>query len=179
MIKEIKTRRSIRKYADKPIHDEFIVQLLESARLAPSGNNTQPWHFIVVRSEATRQKLAEISHNQKWMVSAPVHIVCIADIRCRIDKDVEITLNENSPQQELKKIIRDTSIAVEHMVLEAESLGFGTCWVAWFEQEDIRPALNIPSDKYVVSILTVGYPEEQPKEKPRKKLADILHHELW
>ncbi|MEL7654619.1 MAG: nitroreductase family protein [Bacillota bacterium] len=179
MLKEIKTRRSIRKYADKPVDDEIIMQLLESARIAPSGSNTQPWHFIVVRSESTRQRLAEISHNQNWMVSAPVYIVCVADIRSRIDKNVEISLNENSPQLELKQIIRDTSIAIEHIVLEAENLGLGTCWVAWFEQEEIRPVLNIPEDKYVVSILTVGYQEEQPKARPRKKIEEIIHHELW
>lgn len=179
MLKEITTRRSIRKYADKPIEDRLILQLIESARLAPSGSNTQPWHFIIVRSELTRQKLAETSHNQKWMLSAPVFIVCVADIRSRIQGDMPILLNENSPQQELKQIIRDTSIAVEHIVLEAESLGLGACWVAWFEQEKIRPALNIPSDKYVVSILTIGYPEEQPKQKTRKKLEEMIHHELW
>ena len=77
MIKEIKRRRSIRKYIEKPVENEKIIQLLESARLAPSGSNTQPWHFIVVKSELSRLNLAEISHNQKWMLSAPVFIVCV------------------------------------------------------------------------------------------------------
>ncbi len=179
MLNEIKTRRSIRSYIDQPIDDEIIVQLLESARLAPSGSNTQPWHFIIVRSESTRIKIAEISHNQKWMVSAPVHIVCVADIRSRISEDVQISIDENSPQVEVKQIIRDTSIAATHIVLEAENLGLGACWVAWFTQEEIRPILNIPSDKYVVSILTIGYTKEQPKARPRKKLEEIIHHEIW
>ncbi|WP_099187135.1 nitroreductase family protein [Tepidibacter mesophilus] len=179
MIKEIEMRRSIRKYMDKPIDDEKIFQLLESARLAPSGSNTQPWHFIVVKSELTRQKLAEASHNQKWMRMAPVHIVCVADIRTRINDDVDVLLDENSPQPELKLIIRDTSIAIEHIVLEADHLGLGTCWVAWFTQEEIRPILNIPSDKYVVGIIPIGYADEAPKERPRKKLRDIIHYENW
>lgn len=179
MLKEVETRRSIRKYSGKPIEEEKLFSLLESARLAPSGSNTQPWHFIVVKSEATRQRLAEAAWDQTWMTTAPVYIVCVADIRVRIKDDAPLSLNETSPQFELKQIIRDTSIAAEHIVLEAENLGLGTCWVAKFEQEKIRPVLNIPSDKYVVCILTVGYPDEAPKPRPRKGLEDIIHDEFW
>ncbi len=179
MISEIKTRRSIRKYSGQPVEEEKLLQMLESARLAPSGSNTQPWHFIVVKSESTRKKLAEAAHNQKWMTAAPVFIVCVADIRSRIHEDVQISLDESSQQMELKQIIRDTAIAIEHMVLEAEGLGLGACWVSWFKQEDIRPVLNIPSDKYAVSIVTVGYPGEQPKARPRKMLEEIVHNEIW
>jgi len=52
----------------------------------------------------------------------------------------------------LKQIIRDTSISVGYMLLEASNLGLGSCWVAWFIQEEIRPILNIPTDKYVVAV---------------------------
>lgn len=179
MINEIRTRRSIRKYTDRPVSEETVAQILESARLAPSGSNTQPWHFIVVRSEETRRKLAEVSHKQAWMVSAPVFIVCIADICARIGVGGAVSVDEKSPQFELKQAIRDTSIAVEHMVLEAESLGLSTCWVAWFEQKDVRPVLNIPPDKYVLNILTVGYRDEKPNARPRKKLDAIVHYEKW
>jgi len=179
MLESIKIRRSIRKYITKPVEDEKITQLIESARLAPSGSNTQPWHFIVVKSEITRQKLATASHNQKWMVAAPVFIVCVADIRSRIDGVAPISLDENSPLPELKQIIRDASIAIEHLVLEANNLGLGTCWISWFIQEEIRPVLNIPSDKYVITILTVGYPNEIPAARPRKKIEEIIHYENW
>ena len=179
MIKEIENRRSIRNYIDKSVEDEKIIQILDSARLAPSGSNTQPWYFIVVKSESARKRLAEASHNQKWMLSAPVFIVCVADIRCRIGKDIDIVLDEDSPQMELKQIIRDTSISIEHMLLEATSLGLGTCWVGWFIQKEIRPILNIPSDKYVVGVITVGYTNETPKARPRKKLEEIIHYEVW
>ena len=179
MIKEIKMRRSIRNYIDKSVEDEKITQLLESARLAPSGSNTQPWHFIVVKSQLSRENLAKISHNQKWMLSAPVFILCVADISCRLEGNVDVSLNENSPQEELKQIIRDTSISVGHILLEADNLGLGTCWVAWFIQDEIRPILNIPADKYVVGIITLGYANETPKARPRKKLEEITHYEIW
>ncbi|BAH07315.1 hypothetical protein CKR_2264 [Clostridium kluyveri NBRC 12016] len=109
------------------------------------------------------------------MISAPVFIVCVADIRCRIAENVDILIKEDSPQEELKQIIRDTSISISYMLLEANSLGLGTCWVGWFIQEEIRPILNIPSDKYVVGIITLGYANEAPEARPRKKLEKIVH----
>ena len=87
------------------------------------------------------------------MLSAPVFIVCVADIRCRIKEDVDVSLNENSPQEEFKQIIRDTSISVEHILLGA--------------------------DKYVAGIITLGYANETPKARPRKKLEELIHYENW
>ena len=179
MMKEIKLRRSIRKYLAKPVEDERILQLIESARLAPSGDNTQPWHFIIIRDEAIKQQIARVAHNQKWMLAAPVFIACIADIRSRIEPAVEIVLNEESPQNELKQIIRDTAIAIEHIVLEAVNEGLGTCWVAWFTQNEIRPILGLANDKYVVGVLPIGYPDEDPKPRKRKELKEIVHYDKW
>lgn len=179
MIKEIEMRRSIRKYKDKPVEEKKIMQILESARLAPSGNNTQPWHYIIVKSDEIMQNVMEASHNQKWMMTASVFIVCIADIRCRIKENREVYIDDNSPEDEVKRIIRDTSISVGYMLLEANNVGLGVCWVAEFTQEEIRPVLNIPSDKYVVGVITVGYPDEQPNPRPRKKIEDIIHNERW
>jgi nitroreductase len=179
MIEAVRTRRSVRKFTGRDVEDEFVLQLLESARLAPSGHNTQPWRFIVVRSPETKRALAKAARGQSWMEAAPVFIVCVADVRCRIQDEPGLEVNETSPQFALKQVIRDTAIAVEHVVLEAESLGLGTCWVAWYEQADVRPILGIPADKFVVAILPLGYPAETPGERPRKKLEEIVMFEKW
>lgn len=178
-MKEIESRRSIRKYTDQKVEKEKLNQLLESARLAPSGSNTQPWSFIIVESESTKLELAKADHDQLWMTKAPLYIVCIADIRCRITDGRELILNENSPEPELKQIIRDTSIAIEHILLEAEHLGLSTCWTAWYSQDDIRPILGIPTDKYVCGIITVGYGDEAPSQRPRRAMEDMVRYEKW
>ena len=178
-MKVIENRRSIRKYQDKKVEKEKLEQVLESARIAPSGSNTQPWTFIIVESPDTKEKLAIADHNQLWMMSAPIFIVCVADIRCRISSNESIILNENSPEPELKLIIRDTAIAIEHILLEAEQLGLATCWTGWFEQADIRPILNIPEDKYVCGIITLGYSDETPKQRPRKAMEEMVRYETW
>jgi len=179
ILESIRSRRSIRKYKDLPVDDERITTLLESARIAPSGSHTQPWHFIVVRSDAMKEQIMKVSHNQKWMLQAPVFIVGIADIRSRLKEGEPLEIDEHSPEPEVKPIIRDTAIAIEHIVLQAEALGLSTCWVAWFEQKDIRPVLNIPSDKYVVGVITVGYGDETPRPIGRRSLAEMVHHEKW
>ena len=179
MLKEIENRRSIRKYYCKDVEDEKLMQVLESARLAPSGSNTQPWNYIIIKSSETKAKIVSVDHNQKWMMTAPIFIVCVADICCRINLKQDIYLDEESSEPELKQIIRDTAISIEHILLEAENLGLGTCWTGWFEQKDIRPILNIPNDKYVCGIVTIGYGDENPKQRSRRNLEDIIKYEKW
>lgn len=178
-MREIEDRRSIRRYRDQGVDRQLVYQILEAARLAPSGSNTQPWSFIVVESPETKERIVAVDHGQSWMMTAPVFIVCVADIRCRIDDDRAIDLDEHSPEPDLKQIIRDTAIAIEHILLEAEHQGLSTCWTGWFEQGDIRPILGIPADKYVCGVVTLGYGDESPKPRPRKSLEDIVHYEKW
>jgi nitroreductase len=98
---------------------------------------------------------------------------------CRIASNPELYIDETSPEPELKQIIRDTAIAIEHILLEAESLGLATCWTGWYEQKEMRPILNIPDDKYVCGVITIGYAAESPAQRPRRKLEDMIRYEKW
>ena len=175
----IEKRRSIRKYKSTPVKEELIKKLITSASLAPSGNNTQPWHFIIADDEVMKEKITAAAHNQQWMNSAPVFIICVADIRARVKTGEKIYLDEEYPSFDLKKIIRDTAISIEHLVLEATEQGLGTCWVAWYKQEEMRAVLGIPEDKFVVGIITVGYADEEPKKRPRKDIELMIHRNKW
>jgi len=179
MISEIRTRRSTRKFNERVVEDEKLIQLIEASRLAPSGNNTQPWRFIIVKNQETKEKIACANNNQKWLSTADVHIVCVADIRSRIKDDVEIYVDERSDLFELKQVIRDAAIATSYLLLEADNIGLSTCWVAWFEQKEIRDILDIPADKFVVGVVAVGYSEVVGKPTPRRDLADLLRYEKW
>lgn len=175
---EIERRRSIRKYKEQPVEKEKIVALLENAHLAPSGSNTQPWHFIIVTDKDLKAQVAQVCHKQKWMLSAPVFIVCVADLRVRL-KSENLFVDEESSAFEIKQVIRDTSIAVDHLLLEAVNQDLDTCWVAWYTQKEIREPLNIPSDKFVVGVITLGYADEVPKAQKRKALDEIVHYDKW
>lgn len=179
MIQTIQKRRSIRKYKDQPVDDDLLLQILDCGRLAPSDSNTQPWNFIVVRSDEMRAKIAEVSHKQDWMMGAPVFIVCVADIRVTTTDDGPMEVNEQTPGIGPKQIILDTAIAGENMVIAAESLGLGTCWVSWYIQDEIRPVLGIPNDKYVVAVITLGVPDQEPKQRPRRSITEVVRYERW
>lgn len=178
-----KKRVSVRSYADRPMPDEDVVKILEAGRLAPSGNNAQPWRFIVVRDAAIKKKLYEVSGKQQWIIDAPVVIAVIADPLAKF-KDVERneydSLNAARKTTLLIKAVRDASIAAEHIVLAATDLGYGSCWVALFEQEEIGPVLAVPEHCYVVTLLTVGRPKETPKPgSKRHSLAELTFDERY
>ena len=177
-MQEIMNRRSIRKYTDEAVADEDLQQILESARLAPSGMNTQPARFLVVRDETMKRKIAQIDHAQDWMTAAPVFLVCAVDIACR-KPEYQGPLDETDGLFELKQIIRDGAIAIEHIALEAEHLGLGTCWTGWFDQAQMRAAVEAPQGYFIVAVLTLGHPAETPVARPRKPLAEIVSYEQW
>jgi len=178
-MESIEKRRSIRKYKNTSIENDLIYKLIRSASLAPSGSNTQPWHYIIVDNPDLKEKIAKISHNQNWMLSAPIFIICVADIKSRIKNEENLFLDEKSELFELKQIIRDTAISIQQLVLEAVDNGLGTCWVAWFQQDELRPILGIPDDKFIVGIITLGYADESPKQRPRKKIEELIHKNTW
>jgi len=179
LLEAIQDRRSIRTYTNQEVPANVIEEILEAARLAPSGSNTQPWRFIIVQSDEMRSQLAQACHNQQWMNQAPVHIVCIADVQAQYPEVRELRIDEHSPEPEVKRVIRCTAIAIEHIVLQAQALGLSTCWVAWFTQSEIRPVLGIPDDKYVVAVITVGHSDEHPASRPRKAMHEIVRYESW
>ncbi len=171
-------RRSVRRFKDIPVEEEKITALLEAARLAPTGSNTQSGRFIVIRGKEAREEVARTSHRQGWMAQAPLFIACVADLRARIPSG-ELAVDENSTQFELKQCIRDVSIQGEHIVLQAEELGLSSCWIGWYTQAEIRRVLEVPEDKYVVAVLVIGYGDETPAARPRKGLEEIVHQEKW
>ena len=198
----IRTRRSIRKFKPDPIPEEKIKLLLESARLAPSGTNTQPWRFIVVRDDDTKTRLQRAAHNQRHVKRAPVIIVCCADLKAfkefpvRVDELIESgALPERTREvfiPYLKKgmstVTKDAlmvaaaanvAIAVEHIVLQAVEIGLGTCWVRWYEDNQVKEILGIPDHIEVMALLPVGIPDEDPAPRPRLGLDTIVYSDKF
>ncbi len=198
----IKMRRSIRKFKPDPIPKEKIKLLLESARLAPSGTNTQPWRFIVVKDDETKTKLQKAAHNQRHVKRAPVIIVCCADLKAfkefpeRVDELIESgALPERTREvfiPYLKKgmsaVTKDSlmvaaaanvAIAVEHIVLQAVEIGLGTCWVRWYEDNEVKEILDIPDNIEVMALLPVGIPDEEPAPRPRLSMDRIVYNEKF
>ena len=162
VLEAIRTRRSIRKFRPKPIPDEKLKMILEAGRLAPSAGNRQPWLFVVVKNLERKRTLAKAADNQMFIADAGVIIVALGD-------------SEASPRW----FKRDPMIAVEHMVLAATDLGYGTCWIGAFDEEEVKRLLRIPEELKVIALLPIGFPEEAPAPKPRKTLKEIVFIEKY
>ncbi len=160
----ISLRRSIRKY--KPIEVEFdkIGQIVIAGRDTPSSGNLQNWRFIVVNKEEIRQEIAKASYNQLWMAHAPVHIVV-----CGEPKKAGQFYGLRG---ERLYTIQNCAAATQNMLLAATDLGLGSCWVGAFDEEQLSSCLGIPEHVRPQAIITIGYPDEEPKEPAWK-------HELY
>ena len=173
----IKERFSVRKYADKPIEEEKLDLILESARLAPSASNFQPWHFYVVKN---KEKINALSKDMplgsrvvinSFIAQAPVVIVATAGPGSLLTRIACYIVNK-------KWYYIDVAIALEHMVLTAWELGIGSCWIGWFDEKKVKKLLDIPGGEEIIDMLTLGYPKEGmvPFPKPRKKIEEIVKY---
>jgi len=168
----VRSRRSIRRYLDKPVEREKVLACIEAARLAPSADNVQPWRFLVIDNPEVKSRFAKevfsgIYFISRFAAQAPVLIMILA----RLD----IIANRIGKQiQNVSFYLIDIGIAGEHIVLQAEELGLGTCWIGWFNPRKARKFFKIPRKFKIVSLMAMGYYEKRPsKEKKRKKLEEI------
>jgi nitroreductase len=168
MFEVIRTRRSIRKYIDKPVEKEKLLRVLEAARLAPSAVNRQPWDFIVITDPKIKEEMKS-AYSRDWFYSAPVIIVaCASPSKAWVRKDGE----------EYWKV--DAAIAMQNLVLAAWAEGLGTCWIGAFDEQEVKKTLGIPPEIRVVAMTPLGYPAE--KKEPvtdRKPLSEIVHYDHW
>lgn len=164
----IRTRKSVRKFLDKPIEGKVLVAILEAGRLAPSASNRQEWRFVVVENTASKVKLAKAANNQSFVGEASVVIVA-----CAVTDEHEMKCGQMCYPI-------DVAIALDHMTLAAVELGLGTCWIGAFDESEVKAILGIPSDVRVVALLPLGYPYD-PKiiMKARLSASEVVKYEKW
>jgi nitroreductase len=154
------TRRSIRQYKPKVVPQETLERILEAGRYAPSADNDQPWHFIVV----TDPKIKERFSNGRW--NSFIRDSAFTLVGCAFKGD----------DHSRKWSTIDTAIAMQNMVITAWSLGIGSCWVGDFEEAVVKRTLAVPENWKIVSLISFGYPNEAPNVTPRKTLKEITSH---
>jgi nitroreductase len=160
----VRKRRSIRKYKPEGIADDKLTNILEAARLAPSGSNRQSWKFIVVRDKEKMAKLAEACSRQTWIGDAAAAVViCYPPVKGIDDM----------------RLKRDSTIAAEHIVLAATNEGLGSCWIGAFDQGAVKSILSIPEEVGVNAVVAMGFPAEQPRQRTFKKLEDIVCYDAY
>src|SRR5665648_59914 len=200
LLDALQARRSIRKFKSDPVPEALVTQLIEAAQLAPSGSNLQPTRFVVIKSEAVRVQLSQATP-LPFVSKAPVVIACCVDAesigdmgtRARELKEAGAfagtTLDKMDPESYAKRKPMDpttaeaylrlnAAIAIDHSTLRAVDLGLGTCWVMMFDQLKVKEILGLGENYNVVALIPVGYPDQDPKTRPRIELSRILLKEV-
>lgn len=170
--KAIRTRRSIRKYLKKPVDDNLILEILESARFAPSCGNVQNWRFIIVKNPAKMKELATCALNQSWINQAPVLVVV-----CNYLTNIKRLYKERG---EKLYSIQNCAAVAQNILLMAHDLGLSSCWVGAFDKEGVKRILKMPDDVEPQAIITLGYSFDQIFHVPhRHELHEMTFCEEW
>ena len=162
-------RQSVRKYIDKPVEKQKIEQCIETARISPSANNSQPWKFIVIDDPQLRTQVGECAVGMgmnKFVPSAPVIIAVVLEKMgtltsiASVIKDKEFSL-------------LDVGMATNQLCLQAADLGLGTCIIGWFDEKKVKRLLGVDKKKRIPLIITLGYTDIPTRHKTRKPIEQI------
>ena len=159
-----RSRRSVRNYESSRIPEEELLKILEAGRWAPSGLNNQPWRFILVEDEGTIEELANFTKYSRIIKGAAALILVFLDHKGVYDRT---------------KDVQAVGACIQNMLLEAHSLGLGSCWIGEVlnRREEVEKFLNLPSNLELMAIITLGYPAENPQSS-RKSLNELLLQRL-
>jgi nitroreductase len=165
----ILSRESVRNYdPNRPVPKEILERIFNAGRLAPSACNYQPWKFLVISSSPVLEKV-RASYNREWFKEAP-HILVVLGLRNQ---------SWNRSYDGYNSIETDVAIAMTHIILAAENEGVGTCWIAAYNPQILKEALNIKDNQLIFGITPLGYPKPgfiKALNKKRKSLEDIVEY---
>ena len=166
-LEAIHTRRSIRKFQDKPVPEELLQQVLAAAMSAPSANNAQPWQFVVISDPHLLAKVPKINPHARMAARAPVAILVCGDLNLEVSAGYWVV---------------DCAAAVQNLLLAAHAVGLGAVWTGVYPREqraeDISRLLDLPENVVPHSLIVLGYAAEQPPSEDRYR-ADRVHRDRW
>lgn len=168
----VKQRTSCRAYVPEAVPREMLEQMLEAARLAPSACNKQPWRFAVVQEESVRMRLI----NEAFLAGIPMKWAVNAGAIIAIGMEKAAITHRIAPMiSGVDYPLLDLGISGEHLVLQAEELGLGTCWIGWIKPKMVREIVGWPRSIEPVSLITVGWPDpNQRRTRPRLGVDEIV-----
>jgi len=168
----IMSRKSVRSYTEQKLTDAQIETLLKAAMAAPSGINIQPWRFIVVTDQQTKEALQADSPQRMYSQCAALFVIC---------GETDF-INRNGDKVPNGNWTADCAAATENLLLAAESIGLGAVWTACYPYENRMnvaiDVLGIPEGVTPYCLVPVGYPagDEQPKDKWK---PENIHYNRW
>jgi 5,6-dimethylbenzimidazole synthase len=189
----IQKRRSVRVYKSGKVSEEQLQTLLEAARWAPSGANTQPWEFVVTRDRKKMKRIREIYDNE-WRQRKredPIHYkglkkdyvgdVSVVVLACGDPRTKQVYLTTRQQADREKLFQASIANAVQQMMLAAASMNLGTVWVSVREEvePELRKLFHVPEPLRLLWVVPIGHARSWPKAKPRRQSQDFTHREVY
>jgi len=204
-LKVIQDRRSIREYSPEQVSDQDLDMILEAARQAPSGENAQPWRYVVVKDPATRKKLGALAGGASGRRFTAEFVTNkmqerFASLEDEAKKKAafeKLTSGQVSAfladapvsivvvgRKDVWDLPYDTSAAIENILLMVTALDLGACWVIApcidiRDEERLKDLLNLPEGIKAVSIISIGHPTRPHRPRPRLPIKEIVFRETW
>ena len=195
-----KKRRSVRRLKPDPIPDEVIDKVIEAGRWAPSGANSQPWEFLIIKKKELKEQIMalanadreanlrleetrppELRHPQRQgpnVAEAPVFIMLLGDERTEDTYPLVAKVNHGR-----ETFISSLADAFLYMHLAAASLGLGSRWVSTVNRPYLQPIikkmLNIPQHLEIYDMMVLGYPMAQPSPRSVRPREEMVHRDSY
>ena len=203
-LKLIEARRSVRSFKTDPIPDDCVDKIIEAARWAPSGGNSQPWEFIVIKDQKIKDRIADMVREmgqytrkvemtreehlrfggptsparEPGYVKAPVFILVLGDPRTKEAYPLLTKLTRGDSH-----FASSLASAFLYMTLAATSLGLGSQWLSATGSPYVKPLLKellgIPDKMEIYDMLVVGYTDQGPKPRFVREREDMTHYERF
>ena len=170
LLKIIQSRRSVRKYSQSQIPESDLHEILKTGFSAPSAGNRQPWRVVIVKDQSRMDRIASAAYGQTFVARASVVLVVCA------------VPNESAERYEERGAtlyaLQDTAALTQTILLASHALGYATCWIGAFDEDEVAKILKVPDGMRPVSIIPIGHAEgEPPKARSRKPITDVTIEE--
>ena len=193
LLKIIQHRRSVRVYKTGKVSAQHLETILEAARWAPSGANTQPWEFVVTRDRKKMKRVREIYSNEwrdrkredplhyKGLKKDYVGDVSVLVLVCGDARTKGVYLTTRQPPDREKLFQASIANSVQQMMLAAASMNLGTVWVSVREEveAELRELFKVPQELRLLWVMPIGHASSWPKAKPRRPIAAFTHYEVY
>lgn len=193
LLSVMRARRSVRVYKTGKVTDRQLATILEAARWAPSGANTQPWEFVVTRNRKKMARVRQIYSNE-WKqrkLEDPVHYkglkkdyvgdVSVLALVCGDARTKQVYLTTRQAADREKLFQASVANAVQQMMLAAASMRLGTVWVSVREEvePELRELFQVPEELRLLWVVPIGHARAWPKAKPRRGIDAFTHWEVY
>ena len=173
----IRTRRSVRKFEDRPVPHEIVNEIIGDSAMAPSWKNCQPVRYIAVEDPALKEKIAsecvmDVQYNANTIRRCPLlMVIAIVHGRSGFERDGAFSTSKEDRWE-----MFDAGIATQTLCLSAHDRGIGSVVMGIFDEDKLAQVLQLPEGQIVGGLVAMGYPAETPATPKRKAVEDLLRY---